>query len=75
MAHTLYRVAGPESDKVIPRSTLQETFVADLTSASEPSSQERVPSGTQDVDRTLPQAEVPPRALPRGILLGIGKVA
>ena len=54
MAHTLYRVAGPESDKVIPRSTLQETFVADLTSASEPGSQEGVPSGTQDVDRTFP---------------------
>ena len=75
MAHTLYRVAGPEGDKVIPRSTLQETLVADLANASEPSSQEGVPSGTQDVDRTFPQAEVPPRPLPRGILLGIGKIA
>ena len=75
MAHALYSVAGPEGDKVIPRSTLQETLVADLSRASEPGSQEGVPSGTQDVDQALPQAEVPPRTLPRGILLGIRKVA
>ena len=75
MAHTLYRVASPEGDEIIPRGALQETLVANLTSASEPGSQEGVSPGTQDVDRTRPQAEVPPRALPRGVLLCKGEVA
>ena len=75
MAHTLYRVASPEGDEIIPRGALQETLVANLTSASEPSSQGGVSSGTQDVGRAFPQAEVPPRALPRGVLLGKGEVA
>ena len=75
MAHTLYRVASPEGDEIIPCGALQETLVANLTSVSEPGSQEGVSSGTQDVDRAFPQAEVPPRALPRGVLLCKGEVA
>ena len=58
MAHTLYRVAGPEGDEIIPRSALQETLVADLTSASEPSSQEGVPSG-------IPRTSTGPSPKPR----------
>ena len=70
MAYTLYRVASPEGDQIISRRALQETLVAYVASAGEPGRQE----GAQDVDRALTQAEVPPRALPRGILLGVGQV-
>ena len=54
MAHALYCVASPKGDQIIPRSTLQETLVADLPGASEPGSQEGVPAGAQDVNRALP---------------------
>ena len=74
MAHALYRVASSEGDQIISRRALQETLTAYVTSAGEPGRQEGVPSGTQDVDRAFTQAEVPPRALPRSVLLGVGEV-
>ena len=46
MAHALYGVASQEGHEVLPRSTLQETLVTDLSNASEPGNQEGVPSGT-----------------------------